>query len=131
MVTREVHSRFLDYIVENPFLIDEEGHLDWVLREGIWRINDSRYMKMPDLFMKFDTQRYVICELKHCYERVPEAIEQLQSGVMYARRVLKIANPLVTKIAFYSEGTESLQYEEVKLEPNYDQRRQIQARTTY
>jgi hypothetical protein len=119
MVTREVHSRFLDYIVENPFLIDEQGHLDWVLREGIWKVSDSHYMKMPDLFLKFDSQRYVLCELKHCYERVPDAIEQLKSGCLYARRVLRIANPLVTKIAFYSEGTESIQYEEVHLENNY------------
>lgn len=119
MVTREVHSRFLDYIVENPFLIDEQGHLDWVLREGIWRVNDSHYNRMPDLFLRFNTGRYVLCELKHCYERVPDAMQQLDSGILYARRVLKVSDHINTKIAFYSEGTESLQYEEVFMEQHY------------
>lgn len=112
MVHPETHSRFLDYIVENPEFIGEQGHLDWCLREGLWKLSRHRFAKMPDLIMQFG-HRYVICELKHCYERRFEAMDQIQSGADFLTIAMHTYCKPVGKIAYYSETQDTIQFEEV------------------
>jgi hypothetical protein len=115
-MSNEHHARFLDYIVENPQLIEEYGHLDWVHREGVWRQEHNYWRRMPDLIMQFTrngiTHR-TIFELKHCYERRFDAMEQIDSGADYMALCMHYCGKPRGVVGFYSENFESFQFEDV------------------